>query len=466
MKYIFFSFSGNCFPIAQHLLNEGKEVYVAQVYDEKKTLTELEKKNYENEGEFWKNRRLSLFSNMIEKISAEKMIKKMKHIKNKNEYFVFFDWNSLFYYSELVKEIGFHGNFPEKRDRLLEINRNEAKSFVRKYYPNIKITEIHDFQSIEEARDFLEIKGNKIWVLKAGYYEAHTFVPTTNDSIRAKKQTIDMLETFKHDYEFSGFILEEKIPSVIEITPEKLYYKGIPIAISINIENKPFGSANLSMQTGCTADLVFPIDKQNRIHDIAFPPIVDELAREHKGLFFWDASLLINGETGEIYFGEFCPNRPWYNSFFSYLAQMPNIDYFFENIINYKNPFILGRVGTSLRLFNLHRNSENQKIQNDISVQFNENNANHIWLWDVYKKKGKIQTVGYDWEVALITGTGKSVHSAVSNMYNHVDNFFFPEVYYRPIDDFLSMSYSTSMLNRLKYAVENKYFSLPFSKPF
>ena len=96
-----------------------------------------------------------------------------------------------------------------------------------------------------------------------------------------------------------GYVLEKFIPSIIELTPEKMYYDGVPLLTTINIENKPFGSGNISVQTGCSEDLVFPIPFEEKINQISFPPIIDEMARQHKGLFIWDASLLISKKDGK-----------------------------------------------------------------------------------------------------------------------------------------------------------------------
>src|SRR5207237_10376891 len=111
------------------------------------------------------------------------------------------------------------------------------------------------------------------------------------------------------EYERLWFILELFIPAIIEITPEKMYYDGVPLITTLNFENKSFGSGNISIQTGCAEDLIFPIDMDDRINKICFPPIIDEMARKHKGLFIWDASLLTNRRDGKMYFCDFCFNR-------------------------------------------------------------------------------------------------------------------------------------------------------------
>jgi hypothetical protein len=104
-----------------------------------------------------------------------------------------------------------------------------------------------------------------------------------------------------------------------------MFYDGEPVATTLDIENKPFGSGNVSMQTGCAQDLVFPIADTDRICELAFPPIVAELARKRRGLFYWDASLLIDRRSRKIHFGEFCSNRPGFNSLFSELAQCKSV---------------------------------------------------------------------------------------------------------------------------------------------
>lgn len=466
MKYIIFTFDGSGLPIAYHLLQEGHEVIVGQVLDRKLTLTREERRLDGEEGVKEQKRRLSLYKNLLNKIPAEELLKKMKRMKNPDEYFVFFDSNCLFRYAELVYAMGFtNGNFPTEKDRLFEVDRDAAKDFVRKYYPEIKISEKEEFRSIRRAKKFLkEHNGNQIWVLKGKVLEAPTVVPNTKDPELAKWQIIEALDAFQEAYQSAGFLLEKCITDVVEITPEKIYYDGTPLAMTLNFENKPLGSGNISMQTGCAADLVFPVSMNNKIHDIAFPPIVDKLAKQHKGLFIWDASLLIDRKTGDIYFGEFCPNRPGYNSFFTELSQLPSVNYFFESIVARKNPYTIGTVGASVTLFNLYRDPSERYILSGASINYAETSAKNIWVYDMYikKKNDKMRIVGYDWQLAPITGSGKSIEEAVSNVYRNIDHFSLSGVYYRPKTDYLSLEYSTSILNRLKYGLDKKLYEIPF----
>jgi len=468
MKYIIFTFNGEGLPLAKHLQDEGQEVIVGQVENFKSVLTTMEKRRNGEESTFKKNRRLSLYKNLVEKIPVDMLLKKMKRIKNKKEYFVFFDFNHLFRYAEQVKEMGFiHGNFPTEKDRLFEIDRDGAKDFVKKYYPYIKITEKEEFRSIHRAKIFLK-NTDSSWVIKGKSENALTFIPTTNDVELAKYQVIETMEAFKDYYEESGFILEQKISSPIEITPEKIYYDGVPLAMNLDFENKPIGSGNISIQTYCAQDLVFPVSMESKIHDICFPPIVDKLAKRHKGLFVWDASLLIDKQTGTIYFGEFCPNRVGYNAFYTDLCQLPSTSYFFEQVVRKKSPFTLGTVGSSVTFFNILRDPHERNILSGASIDYTSDVSKNVWPFDIYKKKktDKMRIVGSDWYLAVVTGAATTIDEAVRNLYKNVEQCSFPGAYYRPKSDYLSMDYPTSILNRLRYGLQKKLYTLPFPVTF
>ncbi len=460
MKYAVFTFEGNGFPIAYHLLQEGQEVLTGQVKDFQKTLTKQEVKAGITEDAAEAILRLKRYDNMVPKTTADTLLKKLQAIKNPEEYFLFFDSNNLFYYAEQLKDLGFHGNFPTEEDRLFEVDRDKAKEFVKKYYPHLKIAEKHTFFSIEKAKKFLD-SSIGIWVLKSQTDAIPTFVPETRDKNLAKEQLLETLDVFKEGYEKSGFFLERKIENIIEVTPEKFYYDGKPLCMTINLENKFIGSGNLSMQVGCAGDLVFPISMNSKIHDICFPPIVDKLAREHKGLFIWDASLLIDPQTDDIYFGEFCPNRPGYNSFFTEIEQANSVHEFFEALVKEKNPLKKNTIGASLMLFNILRNA-NDALLPDASITLSQNANIHSWPYDVYKKSSKVsvRTVGYDMHLSPITGSASTIENAVDNLYKNVEGFAMTRMYYRPKFDFLSKDYSSSIINRLQYCLDKKLFTL------
>ncbi len=461
MKYFIFSFLGDGFPIAYKLQQEGHDVIVGQVDDVKDIHSKIEGR-IEPEDAYGKEGRLSLYNNMLKKMPAWELVEYIKKMRNHSNSFVFFDRNNLFKFASQLMHLDIKGNFPTEEDYLFEHDRDEAKQFVKKHYPKLHVADVREFAKISEAKKFLKDRED-IWVLKGKSEKARTFIPDNIDPRLATGQIIQTMEAGKADYEAAGFILEKYIESMIELTPEKIYYDGKPIAITVEIENKPFGSGNTSVQTGCAQDLVFPVTFKDRIHDIAFPSIVDKLAKKHKGLFYWDASLLIDMNTDKIYFGEFCSNRAGYNTVFTEMAQCESISYYFERISQKKSPFALGTVASSVTLFNPDQDeNHNGHPPRNAPIDYKKSIEKDLWLWDVYKKGRRLVTVGDTWELAVITGSGKSINDAVSKMYKNVDDFSFVGSYNRPKFDYVSLDYPTSIPNRLNYGLEMGLYRLPF----
>lgn len=461
MKYVFITYSGLSLPIALKLQQEGNDVVVGQIEDVKEYVMEEESKKA-RESEFNLVRRMRLFKNMVKFQPAERVVEMLRAAKNPQEYFVFFEENNLYRWADKVRDLDLHGNFPTRDNYLFEVDRDFAKQFVKKNYTKLNTPDVVEFAKAADAINFLK-DTNEIWVLKGKHDKAKTYVPSMNDVALARGQLIEILDNFPQDYERLGFILELFIPSIIEMTPEKMYYDGVPLVTTMNFENKCFGSGNISIQTGCAEDLIFPTDMEDRINKICFPPIIDEMAKQHKGLFIWDASILINKKDGKMYFGEFCSNRPGYNSLFTELALNGSVTQFFEKVTRKESPFTKGMVATSVRIFNLNRDEETEHVAADISIDYRPEIEKDLWLWDVRKnQRGKLVTVGFDWNLAVITGAGKSIDEAVGKMYRSVDSFAFVGAYYRSKDDYLSLDYPTSIINRLNYGLERGLYRLPF----
>lgn len=461
MKYIFITFSGLGLPIAYKLLQQGHEVHVGVIQDIKDYVMEQEI-DTAKERDFNKKRRLNLFKGMLPTEDAHVVIEKLLAASNPEEYFIFFEENNLYRWADKVRDKGFHGNFPTKDDFLFEVDRERAKSFVREHYSKLYTPEVVEFKEIAKGLEFLK-DSKDVWVLKGQHDSAKTFVPTTENYELANKQLTEILTNFPEKYERMGYILEKFIPSVIEFTPEKYYYDGVPLCTTVMFENKSFGSGNISVQTGCSEDMVFPTDMNDRINKIAFPPIVDEMAKEHKGWFIWDASILVSKKDGKMYFGEFCSNRPGYNCLFTEMSQCGSPNTFFENIVKKKNPFTLGTVATSVRIFNMNHDEEDESVSGDILINYKPEVEKDVWMWDIKKtSRGHFVSVGTDWNLAIITGAGKSIPEAVNRLYKNVDGFAFVGAYYRPKDDYLSMDYTSSILNRVNYGVERGLYRLPF----
>jgi hypothetical protein len=461
MKYRIFTYSGDALPIAHKLQQEGCEVVVGMVHD-KATVHSDTEGEVQPENPEAKRRRLALFDGLIEKRPAEVLIKEMRAYKHPEEYFAFFDRNHLFRLSDQIIDLPFHGNFPTEADYLLERDRDRAKQLVREYYPRLHVPDVKAYNDVLEAVEFLK-STEQMWVLKGQDDSVKTFVPDVDDPKLAATQIIETLKESEAAYECSGFILEQLIHPAIEITPEKIYHDGVPLAVVLEFENKPFGSGNISIQTGSSQNLLFPIAMGDKINAIAFPSVVDEMAKQRKGLFYWDASLLIEKRTGKIYFGEFCSNRPGYNSLFAELAQCSSVNAYFSSVVRKQSPFRLGTVASSVLLLNPARDEETGRTPEGARIDYKPQTEKHLWLWDARRDGKRLVTVGDDWNLGVITGVGDSIDEAVNSMYKSVDGFSFAGAYYRPKSDFLSLDYSTSILNRVNYGLEKKLYKLPFN---
>lgn len=460
MKYAFITYNGLALPIAHKLQQEGHEVIVGRIEDVKDYVMEEEVEKA-TETEFAKKRRLDLFKGMVDIKPAQTVIDILLKAEGK-DWFVFFEENNLYRWADKVRHLPIEGNFPTKEDFLFEIDRDFAKKFVKEHYPKLYTPEVLEFSKIKEGIKFLK-ETKEIWVLKGKDDSAPTFVPDVDIPDLANAQVVDMLDNFPYKYQKLGFILEPFIPLALELTPEIMFYDGEPLFSTIGIENKSFGSGNLSIQTGCSEDLVFPTYLEDRINKLAFPPVVYEMAKKAKGLFIWDASLLMSKKDGKIFFGEFCSNRPGYNSFFTELSQAKSVSDFFDACVAKVPALKPGTVSASLRLFNMNRDEDTEQISEGITVDYKPEIEKDLWLWDVKRgPRGRLQTVGTDWNLAIITGTGKSINEAVGKLYKNVDGFSFVGSYYRSEDDYISQDYPTSILNRLNYGLERGLYRLPF----
>lgn len=458
-KFVIFTFGFEGLPIALKLKQEGADVVLAVIEDIEDTLTDLEISkskqtgdgSSDREDECEKNRRLSTGDGMVDKIQARKALQFLSLVDNKDEYFIFFDFNTGFRYAEELSKMGFHGNFPTQEDRIFEVDRNKAKEFVKKEYPEVRIAEHHEMSTVKEGIDFLN-ESDLIWCLKSNNDNGRTVVPDSDIVELAREQIIEALTSDKKTYEESGFILEQKILHPIEITPQKVYYNGVPVFTDIDLELKRIGAGDVGVMTGCSADVVFPTDMNARINRISFPKIVDEIAKKRRGMFVWDISLLIEPSTGNIYMGEFCPNRFGYNSLYNEISHSDGAIGFFNSIVSGNNPFVSSRgdFGSTIRLFNLHKDGKERRVLCDAKIDY-ELVSDNVFPLDVKKEYQDVVSVGYSWDLAVVSCVRETIEEAVRMCEAYAREVSFEGIYYRPAFDILSREYPTSILNRYDY---------------
>jgi phosphoribosylamine-glycine ligase len=450
LKYIFITFGGECFPIVKKLQDEGRSVVVGVIQDNKDILTKEELASHKPEDPENKKARLSNYNNIITKWTADEVIEWAESVENPSEWFVFSDINNTFKYMEPLRKMGFTGLMPTEEERTLESDRNKAKEFVAKHYNKLDVAEVQEYKTIDEAVSFLD-ETEDIWVLKPCGEVGKTVVPQKDDPEMAKNALIDCLIEHKSDYEAQGFILERKIPNVKELTPEIVFWNGIPVFTTMDLENKAIGDGNIGCQSGCSECLVIKTDIQAKINKIAFPPIVYEMAKNHKGMFVWDASIYVD-EKDQMYFGEFCANRVGWDSIFAEIVMAGSASSFFEAIVNSKNPFEEEFAVTS-RVFNILPNG---KMMENGLIQYDEEIEEYVFVYDMKEENERKVTTAVSWDTAIITGCGESLEESIEELYNNLDKFDFEAGYYRSKIDFLSKSYPSAIMTRYNYLLQSK----------
>lgn len=432
-------------PIAYHLQEEGNESIVGQVQN-KSELKEEDKEEPED-----KKERLSQYEGMVKKYPAAQLVKALKKVKNKDEYFIFCDQNQLWPYAEELLKAGFtKGIFPTKADFDFEKEREAAMQFVEDYYPDVQIIPHEKVSTVEEARAFVEQAEVPLVIQSEGDFVSTIVGP---DDVEQSKQTImAALDRHEKEYGKGEIILKQKLVKPVEITPQIVFWNGEPVFVDLDIETKNIGDGeNNGNQVGCGTNLIIRTDFEDEINRIAFPPKVFEMAKEHTGIFVWDISLYIT-EDG-IFFGEFCSNRFGYDALMTEMTMAHGPSQYFEKIMAGENPLEDFKFGAAVRVFNLNRTKDQEIIVE---------NWKPTWLYEVKMEDDRMLSVGDCWDLGVMTGRGNTLEEAVENVYENYEGLVFKEKYSRSKEDFLA-DYPTSIVRRYN-ETRGAYYEAPDMK--
>lgn len=454
-KYIFITQESAALPIADRLIDEGKEVVVGMVEKEDDPDTSKDKTE----------KRLSLYDGILEKRPVDEVLKWMEKLPDKDEWFVMFDYGSLWEYSEQAMKMGFKkGIFPTEEGYELEKDRQIGKAFAQEHYPDLKVAPVNEFSKVDEAIKFLEEQGHEhIFVLKSEGSNAETVVPLTNDFDLARRQITGALITEIHNYERGGFTLEEKIRAPIELSPVMVFWDGKPLFSVVELENKPFGSSNIGRLTGGCQNLTIQTPLDCKLNGMAFPPVIYEMAKKQPGIGIYDAGLLFDGK--DYYFTEFCSNRWGWDGIFSEIAMCADEnDEFatsrhFDLIAEGKNP-LRYNYGAAVRLFQTEPSSKfadcyEDGYQMDWITQF----SNQLFFYCIRKEtdegEDRFVSVGHEKDLGVATGASNYHEAAIDRAYQAAKGFAMTGVYYRPKSDFMSRDYFTSIMNRYDFLIHS-----------
>ncbi len=463
-RLIVFTFSGEGAALVAHAIAEGIEGELAIIEDIADTLTDAEQENSEAvEKPEEHKRRMSIGKGLMPTSPASAVVKRLRKMSAKElaTTFLFFDLNVGFRFAEQLADLGCPGNYPTQDDRILEADREAGKAFVEKHYRQLKVAEHHEFTDVEEAVEFLE-ETEDLWVLKGYSIDAATVVPDTEDVDKAREQIRSVLEKRRESYESDGFLLERKIARVLEVTPQGVWYDGRLAYYSLDIELKRKGAGDTGLTVGCAANLIAQLDESDPIVAIAFPPVVRKMAREHQGMFVWDASVLIDPATGEMFYGEFCSNRCGYDALFTEIEMSGGVRSYFDAIVAGRNP-LSARAGFAVRVFNDHDDSDEPKmVAAGIHFAIEPAEESHAWILDGRQEDDELVTNGYIQDLVVVTGAGPDPMSAIAATYRTLERAVsFEGGSYRPMHDITATVYPGAIMNRFHYGRQHGLFAKP-----
>ena len=456
-KFIIISRDYHVLPLADRLRDDGKHVVFGMV--EKEDDPDAPKAKIES--------RMTLYDGILDKHPATKVLDWMRGLNDKSEWFVLFDYGDLWPLSERALKMGFtKGIFPTEESYKLEKDRQAGKEFARKYYPDLKVAEVHEFKKVDDAIKFLQDDKEHIYVLKSEGSNAETVVPQTTDVDLGRRQIIGALLTERAGYEKGGLTLEEKIAKPIELTPIMVFWEGKPLFSLIELENKPLGSGNIGRLTGGCQNLTMETRLNAPINKIAFPQIIYEMAKKQPGLSIYDAGLLFDGE--EFYFTEFCSQRWGYDGFYSELEMCGNHQHklaavrHFDLITQGQNPLTY-KFGAAVRLFQTQPDPKfGDMFESGYEVDWLNEVSEQLYLYNIRREKDvdgekRFLSVGYEKDLGVATGAANNMQDAIENAYRAAYGVAMTGLYFRPKFDFLSKDYFTSIANRYDFLLESDW---------
>lgn len=441
MKIALLSVDGYGFPIAYHLQEEGHDVFVGQVRDWPSVHVKVKEK------EEARRKRLMFYDGLFDnKWSAERLVSYLlgqPTRRRATDWFVLCDFNWLWPYADKLRKAGYRGLLPHSSDYQLEHDRNATRDLISDIYPGIETGDYEQFKTSKDGIAHLEKNKGKLYVLKGFNAESETIVPGTDDPELNREIIIDALEhDQEHLYEKDGFILEEKIPDVIEFTPEAIAFDGEIRSVNVDVEHKRFGSRNGPM-TGCASGVVMWQDLETPLYEKFLAPLQEYMLRPNE-LTVWDLSVLYSPSREKFYAGEFCPNRMGFDAVFAEICTYSSATDWLEHLINGGTPE-REPIGVSLRIFNPDKCD---------SLFIGDPSDPNVWCYDVYKNEGKLYTTGLGKDVYVLTAESGDLQSAINDLYELEDKIEFDPGYCLQKHDWQDTEWPQNVLHRIQVVAD------------
>lgn len=427
-KFIVVSAFGEGLSLAHHLQMEGKEVMSVMVDD----LADIGEKKPEDPA--GNRSRWSQFNGVFDKISYEKALKSMEKMEDKEDWFVIFDFNTMWKYADQALDMGFiNGLFPSQLDCQLEADRNFAKRAVVKNYKGVRVAEVEELKLVDDGIQFIT-ESDEFWALKGNDAGAETVVPNAKSIENTRAELIDALQKNRQSYESKGFILERQIRDGLESCPQMVYYDGKRVASCVDLEDKSFSASDGSEKYGCALNVIQSTPMDCMLNDIAFPEFCDKLARKHTGLFYIDFNNI--QKDGEYFYLEYCSGRMGFDAVFAEIEMNGSVAGYFNDLAHgvspYKNTYGVGARGFAMK------RDEDGAVQEGITINFDQEIASHLWLFAAEQGNGRFSNTKGAWgdsnhgtDLAAFTASSDDYEYACEKLYNYIGDFSFNGLYVR-----------------------------------
>ncbi len=372
-------------PLATRLKEEGNDVTMVLIRPEERCgkweapkTPEEAKKNIERIKYLNKNG-----NGLIDKMWAEEAMGRIK----RNDYVI---WDQIwgFQFGDLLYKRGMKVLGGSKFGHTLETERQKTLQLFGKLGFDLPLSKHFGPHSSDKAIKFLDsMKDEKLFALKSDNVSVVTQVAEDSNDELIKK-----LQAEKKEIDKDGLLLQEKV-SGIEYNLETYYCKGVPILCNIDIEEKRKYNYSSQCQVGCAYDLVWTLPVDHELRNLINKPL-DQFAKKYIGTGRIDASVVHNVKEKKIYPLECCGDRWGFNQIYTLLELLTiDVGEWIADLMdgNYKDDIgeklFKQEYGCSLRIFN-------DESTADSPMTYPDDLSKHYWLWDVYKKNGKLYTTG------------------------------------------------------------------------
>ena len=443
-KNKFYIFTISCYELlglglAIRLQNEGYDTTLGLIEPELEEDTfDVKDDGYKKKMEFLEKTGTGL----IKKEWAKTLIPKI-YEEPKESTYIIFDLDYGYIIADAFRKSGYKVLNASKIGNKLEKDRDGTLQLLKKMGIDSPNKMKFGKGQVDKAIEFLEER-DELYVLKSDNLDVITMVAE-----QSNEELIDKLMAEKKDIDKEPFLLQERVEG-IEGCTETWYYDGKPMFSNMDIEVKDKYNSISPPQCGCAYDLNFPIDLDSKVR-METNAKMDAFVKKYmgKGAVVLDLAWIYNRAEKKYWALEVCGSRFGYNGTYCLLATVPNVGQMFMDWMDGKE--IEGHFhgyGASLRIFN---DGEKKDVMVNIPDEFEDN----IWLWDAYKKGGKIYTSGNE-SVGMISCAGENPESAFAKCTEVFEKMFMSTKFIR--DDYFDIQNAALPLARYSLLKHLKMF--------